>query len=72
MQGDIIFERDGCYLVKRIAASSGDSVAIDGASFQVPEKSFYVLGDNASDSFDSRFWSDPFVPLSDVIARVIA
>jgi signal peptidase I len=39
--GDIIiFERDGRYLVKRIAASSGDSVAIDGASFQVPEKSF--------------------------------
>ena len=71
--GDIIiFERDGRYLVKRIAASSGDSVAIDGASLQVPEKSFYVLGDNASNSFDSRFWSDPFVPLSDVIARVIA
>ncbi len=71
--GDIIiFERHGRCLVKRIAACGGDFVAIDGVSCQVPEESFYVLGDNAADSYDSRFWPDPFVPLSDVVARVIA
>ena len=71
--GDIIiFDRHGRCLVKRIAACGGDLVTIGGAPCQVPEESFYVLGDNAADSLDSRYWSDPFVPLSDVIAKVIA
>ena len=32
----------------------------DGSKISViPDASFYVLGDNAEDSLDSRFWSDP-------------
>jgi len=30
-----------------------------------------MLGDNASDSFDSRYWGDPFVPEGDIIALVL-
>lgn len=71
--GDIIiFERDGRFLVKRIAAIGGDLVTVDGSSCNVPAASFYVLGDNKEDSYDSRYWSDPFVPLNDVVAKVIA
>lgn len=29
----------------------------------VPENSYYVLGDNAEYSDDSRYWEDPFVPM---------
>ena len=66
--GDIIDK----LLVKRIAACGGDIVIINDKSCAVPEDSFFVLGDNAENSLDSRYWSDPFVPLKDVVARVFA
>ena len=35
----------------------------------VPENSLFLLGDNRSDSKDSRFWSDPFVGLKNVVGK---
>jgi len=40
-----------------------------GRPFRVPEKSFYVLGDNSLSSHDSRFWG--FVPERLVIGQAI-
>ena len=70
--GDIIiFCRGGRLLVKRIAACGGEKICIGDKFILVPDASFYVLGDNAEDSLDSRYWSDPFVPISDIIAKLI-
>lgn len=71
--GDIIiFWHDGKLLVKRIAAVEGDVVEKNGTSMTVPEGCYYVLGDNADSSFDSRYWKEPFVSEKEVVAKVIS
>lgn len=70
--GDIvIFEHEGRLLVKRIAGSPGEMVEHNGQSVLVPENSFYMLGDKAANSFDSRFWETPFISRRNVVARLI-
>ena len=85
-QGDIIvFRHGGKTLVKRIVAVGGDAVSLDDqdGSFAVnqelatatrilivPKDYFFVVGDNRQNSFDSRFWEEPFVGAKWVLARV--
>lgn len=70
--GDIaIFQYDGTLMVKRIAAVDGDQIEHNGVVITVPPGCYYMLGDNSSDSFDSRYWDDPFIPRDDVIAIVL-
>ena len=85
-KGDIIvFYHDGKLLVKRIAACPGEIVDRSELSYMtsvqiptwddpeliIPEECYFVLGDNSQDSFDSRYWDDPFVRTCDIVACVI-
>lgn len=85
-KGDIIiFRHDGKLLVKRIAALPGEEICWAELSYadsmlrpnreesntRVPEGCFLVLGDNAEVSYDSRYWTEPFVSESDVVAKLI-
>lgn len=83
-RGDIVvFERNGKYLVKRIAAVPGDTIYLNDAKHSVfvnrqmidatriltvPEGAYFVLGDNMEVSFDSRYWKEPFVDENHLIA----
>lgn len=68
----IIFQHDGKLLVKRIAAIEGEMVIHNGEEITVPSNCYYVLGDNAGNSLDSRFWTEPFVCRVDAVGKVIS
>ena len=70
--GDIvIFRHDGRTLVKRIAASPGETYILNGSPVTVPVGQYLLLGDNAADSYDARYWDDPFVSSSVIMAKLI-
>lgn len=83
--GDIIvFEKDGVLLVKRIAGCPGDQIDLTKISYMtsvpipifeepvitVPENSYYLLGDNTENSWDSRYWDTPFITQKQIVARL--
>ena len=59
------FEHQNTKMVKRIFACSGDRLP-DGKI--VPENCYYVIGDNASKSYDSRNWKKPFINKENIVA----
>ena len=70
--GDIIiFEHDGQIMVKRIACKAGDKVQTVYGEMIVPYGQYYVLGDNADNSYDSRYWQEPFIKKEEVVAKFL-
>ena len=70
--GDIVEVReDGVYINSSLyAACTGDDNT-GNRTFTVPEKSYFVMGDNIEHSFDSRKWIEPYVAEDDIKAKVI-
>lgn len=85
-KGDIvIFEYEERLLVKRVAALPGETVDLSALTYMtsmerpvresdiltVPENCYYLLGDNVQDSFDSRYWKNPYIKREQIVAKMI-
>ena len=68
--GDIVvFKRDGGLMVKRIAAGPNEEITVDGKTYYVPGNSYFMFGDNSENSYDSRYWENPYVSHRDIVAK---
>lgn len=38
-------------------------------TYKVPAGSFFFLGDNRSDSYDSRYWVQPYIPSGEIMGK---
>lgn len=85
-RGDIVvFKKDGLLLVKRIYGCPGDVIdrselrymddspipIFEEPVITVPENHYFLLGDNTDDSWDSRYWKNPFISAEDIVAKLV-
>jgi signal peptidase I len=60
---------NGTWMAEPYAHASG-RVTGQQQSFTVPPGSVFLLGDNRDESYDSRFWKEPFVRTENVLGPV--
>lgn len=47
------------------------TVATGPYHFEVPEKSYFVMGDNRNDSWDARYWDNTYVKREKILGKAV-
>jgi len=76
LPGDKIEFVDGYIFINGIICDESAYLKEDietnsNTSFQVPADSYFLLGDNRSNSYDSRYWSIPYVKKEQLQAKLL-
>ena len=72
--GDEVSFRDGYLVINGQIADESDYIGEDIETnsdkvFTVPDGCYFLLGDNREDSYDSRFWNNPYIPENKIIGK---
>lgn len=67
----VIINEDGTLIVngERLDINYSTSKGEKVGEYIVPYGSYFFLGDNLADSFDSRYWQDPYIDKEDIQGR---
>lgn len=71
IQNGIVYINEQPVIESYLAEENSTEPLNDANYFEVPQDSYFVLGDNRKDSNDSRAWKDPYVPILNIKAKVL-
>jgi signal peptidase I len=67
VDGRQLGERDGIPEIHYTAGPAGPFIA-DSSVYAVPQDTYFMLGDNSPNSYDSRYWG--YLPAANIYGRV--
>lgn len=71
--GDTVEERNGEIYVNGVKIDEPYLVESpkdeDAGPFVVPEDCYFLMGDNRNNSYDARYWENPYICKTDIIAK---
>ncbi|MEA4814715.1 MAG: signal peptidase I [Oscillospiraceae bacterium] len=79
LPGDTVYFQDGYVYVNGEQLDESYLPGTEGSTwpqnnddtFEVPDGCVFVMGDNRTDSYDSRFWSNPYVEVSSIQSKAL-
>ena len=75
LPGEIVEIKDGEVYINNSDESLDDSFTSeipvgDFGPYEVPDNSYFVLGDNRNWAKDSRYWMNTYVEMDDILGKV--
>ncbi|MDE7418565.1 MAG: signal peptidase I [Lachnospiraceae bacterium] len=71
LPGEVIEGIDGKVYIdgKLISDFTQNKFYVDFGPYEIPEGCYFMMGDNRSNSWDSRYWTNKFVEIGDIIGK---